>query len=47
VPLGVIFWDQIASIVGRQSWMIFFLAYGYVMFLPYMIFAWREPDAAD
>lgn len=45
VPLGGIFWDEIAAMV--QPWMLIFIAWGYVAFLPYMIFAWREPDATD
>ncbi len=32
--------------IERRDWVTaWFVAFGYVNFLPYMVFAWREPDA--
>jgi hypothetical protein len=55
VELGVVvgfgvfafFRDQIAAIIALDWYLIVWPLYGYLIFLPYAVFAWREPDAAD
>lgn len=47
VALGVVFRDPIAFVIGGDWWLLYLVTYGYVAFLPYMVFAWREPDAVD
>jgi uncharacterized membrane protein len=51
VVLGLIavaiFRDQIAAIIAVDWFLVFWPLYGYLIFLPYAVFAWREPDAVD
>ena len=51
VPLGLfvvlLFRDQVAAIWSYEWFLIYWPLFGYLIFLPYAVFAWREPDAAD
>jgi hypothetical protein len=47
VALGVVFREAIGSLIQDEWIVLYILLYGYVAFLPYMVFAWREPDAAE
>jgi len=44
--LVLIFSDELGRIPGWQWSTLWLVVFGYVIFLPYMIFAWREPEAA-
>lgn len=39
--------DDIARIASIDWGLLFFPLWGYLIFLPYAVFAWREPDAVD
>lgn len=51
VPLGLfvvfLFRDQVAAIWSYEWFLIYWPLFGYLIFLPYAVFAWREPDAVD
>lgn len=51
VPLGLfvvfLFRDQVAAIWSYDWFLIYWPLFGYLIFLPYAVFAWREPDAVD
>jgi hypothetical protein len=51
VPLGlltvILFRDQVAAIWSYDWFLIYWPLFGYLIFLPYAVFAWREPDAVD
>lgn len=39
--------EQLAAILAYDWFVIFWPTYGYLVILPYAVFAWREPDAVD
>jgi len=43
----IMFRDEMAAILSYDWFLIFFPIYGYLVFLPYAVFAWREPDVVD
>jgi hypothetical protein len=46
VPLGFIVGSLLDSAITDRNWMwVYMPVLGYLIFLPYMVFAWREPDA--
>jgi hypothetical protein len=46
--LAVLWWrDEIAGILALDWFLIWGPIWGYLIFLPYAVFAWREPDALD
>jgi hypothetical protein len=51
VPIGLflalLFPDQVAAIWSFEWFLIYWPLFGYLIFLPYAVFAWREPDAVD
>ena len=51
MPVGLLallwFQDAMAATVSSNAGLLFLAIFGYVIFLPYAVFAWREPDAAD
>jgi len=51
VPLGLLavllFRDQVAAIWSYDWFLIYWPLFGYLIFLPYAVFAWREPDPVD
>lgn len=55
VEIGVVFGflamalfrDQIAAIIALDWFLVVWPLYGYLLLLPYAVFAWREPDAVD
>jgi hypothetical protein len=47
VPVLFIFRGALARIPGWDWFNLWLPLYGLVIFLPYMVFAWREPDIAD
>lgn len=42
-----LFRDQIATVLAVDGFLIFWPLYGYLLLLPYAVFAWREPDAVE
>jgi Ca2+/Na+ antiporter len=47
-PAGVILlYHQLHGLVGGEWYLIYWPLVWYAIFLPYMVFAWREPDAAE
>jgi Mn2+/Fe2+ NRAMP family transporter len=44
---AVWFRAELAAILSYDWFLIFGPLYGYVIFLPYAVFAWREPDPVD
>ena len=42
-----LFRDQIAAIIAVDWFFVVWPLYGYLIFLPYAVFAWREPDAVE
>jgi hypothetical protein len=40
------FRNEVAAILSHDAFVVAWPLYGYLLFLPYMVFAWREPDAA-
>ena len=51
VPLAlfgvILFGDQVAAIWSYDWFLIYWPLFGYLIFLPYAVFAWQEPDAVD
>lgn len=47
VALLFAFSHELARIPGWDWFAVWFIAFGYVFFLPSMVFAWREPDVVD
>lgn len=39
--------DQIAALVGNDAFLVYWPLVWYVIFLPYLALAWREPDAPE
>jgi MFS family permease len=42
-----VFRDEIAAIIALDWYLVVWPLYAYLIFLPYAVFAWREPDAVD
>ena len=42
-----VFREELAAIVAYDWFLVLWPIYGYLVVLPYAVFAWREPDAAD